>query len=135
MRRVMVWVLLLEGLASAGIQMLAIRQSVGHVGSSVLSASIVIAAFLLALVLGYTRGGRKQVDHRPLLIKNLSNSFRMDLTIRSSLSKCVTDIIQGYGLREANILYFCHQPTDRLLLPECAESPVLLVRGWIAREA
>lgn len=51
-------ILLLEGLASSGLQMIAIRQTTPFVGSSILSTSIVISTFLAALALGYYIGGR-----------------------------------------------------------------------------
>ena len=46
-------ILLLEGLASSGLQMITIRQTVPFVGSSVLCTSIIISCFLGALALGY----------------------------------------------------------------------------------
>ena len=53
-------ILLLEGLASSGLQMLVIRQTTAHVGSSVLITSIVISMFLAALAAGYYWGGQIQ---------------------------------------------------------------------------
>tara|TARA_R100000789_G_scaffold36861_1_gene39646 strand:+ start:2874 stop:4289 length:1416 start_codon:yes stop_codon:yes gene_type:complete len=51
-------ILLLEGLASSGVQMVTIRQTVAFVGSSVLCTSIIISCFLAALALGYYQGGK-----------------------------------------------------------------------------
>ena len=51
-------ILLLEGLASSGVQMVTIRQTVAFVGSSVLCTSIIISCFLGALALGYFFGGK-----------------------------------------------------------------------------
>lgn len=45
-------ILFLEGLASSGVQMVTIRQTVPFVGSSVLCTSIIISCFLGALALG-----------------------------------------------------------------------------------
>lgn len=76
MKKLMITVLLLEGLASSGVQMLAVRQSVGFVGASVLTMSIVVASFLLFLALGYAHGGRKnQSDARKILARNLTISI------------------------------------------------------------
>lgn len=51
-------ILLLEGFASASLQMLCLRQSVEYAGSSILNTSIVVTVFLVALSLGYLSGGR-----------------------------------------------------------------------------
>ena len=51
-------ILLLEGLASSGVQMVTIRQTVAFVGSSVLCTSLIISCFLAALALGYYQGGK-----------------------------------------------------------------------------
>lgn len=64
-------ILLLEGLASTGIQMLVIRQVTGYVGASVLVTSIVVSLFLAALALGYFAGGRSTADYRDRLALNL----------------------------------------------------------------
>jgi len=55
-------ILLLEGLASSGLQMITVRQTVPFVGSSVLSFSIVISCFLGALALGYYWGGQQSQE-------------------------------------------------------------------------
>lgn len=57
-RNQMLSVLMLEGLASSGLQIIAIRQSVPFVGSSILSTSIILSVFLGALAAGYMYGGR-----------------------------------------------------------------------------
>jgi spermidine synthase len=51
-------VLFLEGLASSGVQMVTLRQTVPFVGSSILCTSIIISCFLGALALGYWCGGK-----------------------------------------------------------------------------
>lgn len=71
-------VLLLEGLASTGLQMLMIRQVTGHVGSSVLVTSIVISTFLAALALGYYFGGQSDpARFQSKLIRNLAFAIAM----------------------------------------------------------
>lgn len=65
-------ILFLEGLASSGLQMITIRQTVPFVGSSVLTTSIVISCFLAALALGYYRGGRHtEMSYSRALARNL----------------------------------------------------------------
>jgi len=65
-------ILLLEGLASSGLQMLTIRQVTAHIGSSVLVTSIVVSTFLAALALGYYIGGRSASQrYRTMLVRNL----------------------------------------------------------------
>ena len=69
-------VLFLEGLASAGLQMIALRQSVPFVGSSILSTSIVISVFLAALALGYYKGGQHKTEgYQRKLITNILASL------------------------------------------------------------
>lgn len=69
-------ILLLEGLASSGLQMLTIRQATGYVGSSVLVTSIVVSTFLAALALGYYYGGKTPASrYRHILVRNLALSI------------------------------------------------------------
>lgn len=69
-------ILLLEGLASTGLQMITIRQTMPFVGSSVLSTSIIISCFLGALALGYYWGGQQAPErYRKSLISNLIGSI------------------------------------------------------------
>lgn len=71
-------ILFLEGLASSGLQMITIRQTVPFVGSSVLTTSIVISCFLAALALGYFRGGRHtQTSYSVALVRNLTIATMM----------------------------------------------------------
>lgn len=70
------FILLLEGLASSGLQMITIRQTVPFVGSSVLSTSVIISCFLGALALGYYWGGQQpQERYTKSLINNLIYSI------------------------------------------------------------
>jgi len=71
-RRTAAFVLFLEGLASSGLQMITLRQTVPFVGSSILTTSIVISIFLGALALGYYWGGQQnQSQYTKSLIRNL----------------------------------------------------------------
>ncbi|UZE97251.1 fused MFS/spermidine synthase [Alkalimarinus alittae] len=71
-------ILLLEGLASSGLQMITIRQTAPYVGSSVLTTSIVISCFLGALALGYYWGGKKSsAAYSRTLIINLLFSISL----------------------------------------------------------
>lgn len=75
-RRNAAMILLLEGLASSGLQMITIRQTVPFVGSSVLTTSIVISCFLGALAFGYYWGGKQsRSNYVDVLIKNLVASI------------------------------------------------------------
>jgi len=71
-RQTIAAILFFEGLASAGLQMLTLRQVTAYIGSSVLVTSIVISTFLAALALGYWAGGRSDgLHYRATLIRNL----------------------------------------------------------------
>ena len=71
-------ILVLEGLASSGLQMITIRQTVPFVGSSVLSTSIIISCFLGALALGYFHGGKQSADqYTSALVRNLVLSITL----------------------------------------------------------
>ena len=73
-----VLLLLLEGLASSGLQMITIRQTVPFVGSSVLSTSVIISCFLGALALGYYWGGQQAPErYTRSLINNLIYSIAL----------------------------------------------------------
>jgi len=69
---------MLEGLASSGLQMITIRQTVPFVGSSVLSTSVIISCFLGALALGYYWGGQQAPErYTRSLINNLIYSIAL----------------------------------------------------------
>jgi spermidine synthase len=73
-----VLLLLLEGLASSGLQMITIRQTVPFVGSSVLSTSVIISCFLGALALGYYWGGQQAPErYTRSLVNNLIYSIAL----------------------------------------------------------
>ena len=58
-------ILLLEGLASSGVQMVTIRQTVAFVGSSVLCTSIIISCFLRPWRLDIIRAGERHLKNLP----------------------------------------------------------------------
>lgn len=73
-RNTLLAILLLEGFASSCIQILALRRPIPFVGYSVVTTSIVIAAFLLFLALGYAAGGKRKLsgaESRKILFKLL----------------------------------------------------------------
>ncbi|QFT57094.1 fused MFS/spermidine synthase [Microbulbifer sp. THAF38] len=77
-RRKAAIILLLEGLASSGLQMITIRQTVPFVGSSVLCTSIIISCFLAALALGYYWGGQQASErYAKSLVMNLVGSIAL----------------------------------------------------------
>lgn len=65
------FVLLIEGYVSVSTQMIALRQAVPFVGSSITSTSIIITVFLGALAFGYHSGGRRSVKSRNRVVGNL----------------------------------------------------------------
>ncbi len=64
-------VLFVEGFVSLSFQMLYIRQLIPFVGNSVEVVSWIIGVFLIALAIGYKKGGEYTGDIRQKLIKNL----------------------------------------------------------------
>lgn len=64
-------VLLIEGYVSVSTQMIALRQAVPFVGSSITTTSIIITVFLGALAFGYHSGGRREVKSRSRVVGNL----------------------------------------------------------------
>lgn len=94
-------ILLLEGLASSGLQMITIRQTVPFVGSSVLCTSIIISCFLGALALGYYWGGQQSSErYAKSLVTNLVGSIALfgiglSYSFVSFFFLSVADITQG----------------------------------------
>jgi predicted membrane-bound spermidine synthase len=64
-------IILLEGLVSISVEILAIRQITPFVGSNIINTSVVIGSFLLFLALGYRKGGQINENHFMILNKNL----------------------------------------------------------------
>jgi predicted membrane-bound spermidine synthase len=56
--RLLVFLVFVEGFASLGIEVIALRRLVPHVGSAITVTAPTIALFLLALTIGYWTGGR-----------------------------------------------------------------------------
>ncbi len=115
-RRSAAMILLLEGLASSGLQMITIRQTVPFVGSSVLTTSIVISCFLGALAFGYYWGGKQSnKNYADTLIKNLVTSigiFGIGLSYLfvSYFFKLISELTAGFALLHSPLLHlsiFC----------------------------
>lgn len=109
-------ILFLEGLASSGLQMISIRQSVPFVGSSVLSTSIVISVFLGALALGYYWGGQQKSDrYRKRLVNNILASLvlfgiGLSYSFVSGFYLSVADLTRGIAYLENPLVHlfaFC----------------------------
>ena len=63
-------VIFVEGFASLGIEIVALRRLVPHVGSSITVTAPTIALFLLALAAGYWSGGRIAHGFEPRVLRN-----------------------------------------------------------------
>lgn len=57
-RRLIYFIVFIEGFASLGAEIVALRRLLPHIGSSIVVTAPTIALFLLALALGYAAGGR-----------------------------------------------------------------------------
>jgi len=111
-----VLLLLLEGLASSGLQMITIRQTVPFVGSSVLSTSVIISCFLGALALGYYWGGQQAPErYNRSLINNLVYSIALfgiglSYVFVQFFFQSISDLTQGLILLNSplvHLLIFC----------------------------
>lgn len=109
-------ILFLEGLASAGLQMITIRQTMPFVGSSVLSTSVIIACFLGALALGYFCGGQQRADrYTNALTRNLVASIALfgiglSYSFVSFFFTTVAEMTEGVPFAEhllIHLLLFC----------------------------
>lgn len=74
-KRLLFFIILMEGFLTIGIEIISIRQMVPFVGSNVLNTSIIIGIFLLFLSFGYYRGGMISGDFRRILLANLTKTF------------------------------------------------------------
>ncbi|HEX5803041.1 MAG TPA: fused MFS/spermidine synthase [Azospira sp.] len=63
-------IVFIEGFCSLGAEVLALRQLIPHVGSSIVVTAPTIGFFLLALALGYASGGRIADDFRAVVARN-----------------------------------------------------------------
>ena len=111
-----VLLLLLEGLASSGLQMITIRQTTPFVGSSVLSTSVIISCFLGALALGYYWGGQQAPErYTRSLINNLIYSIALfgiglSYIFVQFFFQSIADLTQGMMLLSNPLLHltlFC----------------------------
>ena len=63
-------IVFIEGFCSLGAEVLALRQLIPHVGSSIVVTAPTIGFFLLALALGYASGGRVAHDYGQVVARN-----------------------------------------------------------------
>lgn len=104
-------ILLAEGWASLGTEILALRRMVPWAGSSVDVTSVLIAVYLAALAGGYRRGGRLagRGDPRP----RLAFSLPLPPLIQAALYSLVGIAPVGWLLAEAVLLtHACAPPRD-----------------------
>lgn len=92
-----IFILLLEGYLTLSIEILSIRQLIPFVGNSVITTSLIIGFFLLALALGYQKGGSYRDNFNSILAKNFLIAFYI---FGIGLSYVFLDII-FYYLRDA----------------------------------
>lgn len=63
-------IVFIEGFCSLGAEILALRQLIPHVGSSIVVTAPTIGFFLLALALGYAAGGRVATNYAGVVARN-----------------------------------------------------------------
>lgn len=63
-------IVFIEGFCSLGAEILALRQLIPHIGSSIVVTAPTIGFFLLALALGYAAGGRIERDFTAVVARN-----------------------------------------------------------------
>ena len=63
-------IVFIEGFASLGVEVIALRRLVPHVGSSITVTVLTIGPFLAALALGYWSGGRIQDRFLERVLRN-----------------------------------------------------------------
>lgn len=68
--RILFVIVFIEGFCSLGAEVLALRQLIPHVGSSIVVTAPTIGFFLLALALGYAAGGRVAGDYAAVVAHN-----------------------------------------------------------------
>lgn len=93
-------VFLLEGIASIGFQVVAIRQFTPHFGSSIEVTSIVIAFFLAALSFGYMLGGRCKVPSKIpfyMSVNFLFSALAFGVMFSSGIMHYLFSLISLYG--------------------------------------
>lgn len=107
-------ILFLEGLASAGLQMIAIRQSIPFVGHSILSTSIIISIFMAALALGYYYGGKQHHNkfHKKLITNLLASlvlfGIGLSYPVVNKFFLSLAELTGGMGMLANPLLHlFC----------------------------
>lgn len=69
-RRLLYLIVFIEGFCSLGAEVIALRQIIPHVGSSIVVTAPTIGFFLLALALGYHAGAKVDADYPAVVAKN-----------------------------------------------------------------
>ena len=69
-RRLLYLIVFIEGFCSLGAEVIALRQIVPHMGSSIVVTAPTIGFFLLALALGYHQGGQVDADYLAVVARN-----------------------------------------------------------------
>jgi len=83
-------VVFIEGFCSLGAEVIALRQIIPHMGSSIVVTAPTIGFFLLALALGYHAGGRVAASYRAVVA---SNFLLAALLIGVGLSGAAVDLV------------------------------------------
>lgn len=100
------FLILVEGFVSLSLQMLFIRQLTAEVGASAVTSSWIIGFFLLALSIGYKRGGEKSLSPITTLAKNfIKVGFLGGVAVSSIAIMIYFEISSGFGVISSLILY------------------------------
>lgn len=83
-------VVFIEGFCSLGAEVIALRQIIPHMGSSIVVTAPTIGFFLLALALGYHAGGRVAAGYRAVVARNF---LLAALLIGVGLSGAAVDLV------------------------------------------
>ena len=97
-------IILIEGFTSIAIEILAIRQLLPLVGSSIIVTSLIIGGFLLFLALGYRKGGKRKDN----LTKSLRTNFIVSaIWLGIGLSYCfILLFFSEWGLRFGDNVFY-----------------------------
>lgn len=68
--RLLYLIVFIEGFCSLGAEVIALRQIIPHMGSSIVVTAPTIGFFLLALALGYRDGAKVEADYRAVVARN-----------------------------------------------------------------
>ena len=125
-------VVFIEGYASLGAEVLALRRLLPHVGSSIVVTAPTIGFFLLALALGYHAGGRLVGDLRPVLARNFLVSA---LLVGLGMSRAGIDVLfagQSAWLGAALLIAAVLAPVAYLLGQTVPALTLLMRSGSVA---